>query len=108
VAGEIRFLHRVKVLTPNGAPLRLDAVEKSPPKAREMKFGRGPSKFAGLSCDPVADLRGAKLPHRVRRAAKLRFFRVFKLLNAAKAETNDGAPVRTLAAGAHDRWMRRL
>lgn len=100
---EIIPLHRVKVVCTRAPHGRFGAVEKSPPKARELRAGRPAARVASIQCDVLCGLQ--KLPHRARRARKLRLFRVFKLFGDLKAAAPE-VPYR--AVGERLRRMRRM
>ncbi len=73
-------LHRVKTISAGELAERFPSVEKSPPKARELRPSRPASRMAGREEDALAGVTVAKFAQRARRHAKLRFFRIFKLI----------------------------
>lgn len=99
-------LNRVKLLEAQPPHPRLLPVERTPPKGREMRLCRAPSRIGGTERDV---LEGLPVPmRRAPRARKLRLFRSFKLFNDLKTETRH---VLTRPLGDRLRrigWMRRL
>jgi hypothetical protein len=73
-------LIRVKTIAAMALAERFPSVEKSPPKARELRPSRPASRIAGREADALAGFSASKFVQRVRRNAKLRFFRIFKLI----------------------------
>ncbi len=73
-------LHRVKTIAAGELAGRFPSVEKSPPKARELRPSRPASRMAGREEDALAGFSASKFVQRARRNAKLRFFRIFKLI----------------------------
>jgi len=88
---EVIPLHRVKTIAAGELAERFPSVEKSPPKAHELRASRPPSRIAGRERDALDGIGAAKFAQRARRHAKLRFFRIFKLLSQLKLEAA-GAP----------------
>jgi len=106
--GDLISLFRWKALGPPALRERFDRQEKAPPKAHDLRAARPDSRMAGRVLDPMAHLGALKDGTPPRRRAKLRFFRVFKLLEGVKADPSE-APVRELDAGFRAlRWQRRL
>lgn len=100
-------LFRVKTLAFVGVPLRLAAVEKWPLRAAQLKHASPRWRLASAG-DPLAGLGDGKFARRARRGAKLRLFRVFKLIGALKRDVaapsyrDVGERLRA------QRWLRRL
>jgi hypothetical protein len=109
--GEIISIYRIKTFATTAAlEARFAQVEKVPPKARELRGSRPESKFAGHETDAAAGF-GSKFAYRLRKNAKLRFFRVFKLLDEQKAAPDEAeaSQYRSVAERIQRiRWMRRL
>jgi hypothetical protein len=82
--GDIIPLNRVKLVERAGVDPRRLPVEKWPEKARELRAARPHGRIAGRELDVTSGLNAIKIAHRVRHAAKLRFFRSFKLLTPIK------------------------
>lgn len=105
-------IRRVKVIATAALAARFlgpDGVDKAPPKARELRSGRPPSRFAGRELDVLAGAPTAKPAARARRHGKLRLFRVFKLFDALKGEETAAEGYRPIADRLRlQRWMRRL
>ncbi len=109
MAAEIIPLYRVKTIAYEADDKRFELLEKAPPKGLEAMNVRPPSKFAGRELDALQGTAQAKFAHRSCKSSKLRFFRVFKLLTAAKREELAEARYRPLAERLRlQRWMRRL
>jgi hypothetical protein len=102
----------VKTISLEGLRARFESVEKSPPKARELRAARPPSRIEGREQDALADTARVKFAQRSRKNAKLRFFRIFKLFPTLKLEEtprSDDARFRPIAERLRlQRWMRRL
>jgi hypothetical protein len=97
VAGDLIPFLRVKLLERRDLPARLAPVEKVPPKGRELRAARPPSRIAGLQVDGVALLAGYKLAHRIKRAPKMRLFRSFKLFTGMKRQPSPLGGLRSAA-----------
>ena len=109
--GEIISIYRVKTIATAALAVRFATVEKVPPKARELRARRPESRFAGHEMDAAAGFGQVKFAYRLRKSAKLRFFRVFKLLDEQKAAPGEveASQYRSVAERIRRiRWMRRL
>jgi hypothetical protein len=102
-------LYRVKTIAARDLADRFRLVEKTPPKALEFRRGHRTPRFAGHELEAIAGVSTVKFTHRLRRSAKLRLFRVFKLM---LRDLKDGPAVDTYRPVAERlreaRWMRRL
>jgi hypothetical protein len=92
MAAEVIPLRRVKWIDAGAIAPRLLPVAKTPPKSRELRAERPPLRWAGCELDGVSLLGGLTPSHRTCRASKLRLFRLFKLLDAAKRASPAVAP----------------
>jgi hypothetical protein len=79
-------LRRIKWIDVVDLAARFVSVEKSPPKERELRCSRPPSRIAGREQDALAALAVVKFAQRARRNAKLRLFRIFKLFTQLKRD----------------------
>jgi hypothetical protein len=105
--GELIPLFRLKVLDPHH-PERWAVHDKAPAKARDLRSNRPAGRVASREADAVGPLAALKDHAAPRRRAKLRFFRMFKLLSGAKEEPAP-APLRELdESWRRTHWMRRL
>jgi len=82
MAGEVVPLNRLKLIEDRVADPRRLPLDKWPPKT--LRVCRPHGRMAGREVDVTAGLQTAKIQHRVRHAAKLRFFRAFKLIQEHK------------------------
>jgi hypothetical protein len=88
---EVIPLLRARAILPKRIALyelarRFACAEKGPPKHAELRrTERATSRVAGRERDPLAGIPLAKYAPRVRRVAKLRLFRVWKLFQELKA-----------------------
>lgn len=105
MAGDIVTIHKFKQLPARPPAERLLPVEKWPARALLQRRAEPDPKFAETDRAWLSSLPGAKLPHRVRMNVKLRFFRVFKLIEA-KAEAQPETLFRERPS--LTRWKRRL
>jgi hypothetical protein len=105
VADVIPF-RRIKCILIEALATRFATVEKSPPKAREFRAARPPSRIAGRELDALYRLHSFKFVVRARKSPKLRLFRIFKLLGQLKSPIAAPAAYRPVAERLH--LMRRL
>jgi hypothetical protein len=98
----------VKTIVAAALAARFPSVEKAPPKTRELRPGRPIWRIAGRELDALSGIHAVKFAQRVRRNAKLRMFRVFKLFGEIKQDPRVAAyrPVAERLRTA--RWMLRL
>jgi|SRR6478609_3648101 hypothetical protein len=89
MAGQVVPLNRVKLIEGRAIDARRLPVDKWPPKT--LRACRPQGRMAGREVDVTAGLQAIKIQHRVRHAAKLRFFRRFKLIQDLKP-TEPAAP----------------
>ena len=82
-------------------PLRFQAVEKAPDKCREARPSRPVARREAARLQPISERTGVveKVALRVRRAGKLRLFRMWKMFGKHRdeAEESVAAVVRPLA-----------
>jgi hypothetical protein len=82
MAGEVVPLNRLKLIEGRTVDPRRLPLDKWPPKTLRACRPRG--RMVGREVDVTAGLQSVKIQHRVRHAAKLRFFRRFKLIQDLK------------------------
>jgi hypothetical protein len=100
-------LHRIKMIVAEALAARFGSVEKAPPKERELRAARPRWRIAGRELDPLLGFSASKFVQRARRHAKLRLFRMWKLVDDLKVQP--AAAFRPVAERVRvARWMLRL
>ncbi len=83
---EIIPLRRIKLILADALAERFGPVEKAPSKRTELRYARPlPSRIAGRERDALGGIAPSKFAARLRKNAKLRLFRIFKLLDQFKS-----------------------
>jgi hypothetical protein len=90
-------LRRIKMIVVDALAERFGPVEKAPPKRTEFRDARPVSRIAGRQRDALGGMAPSKFAARVRKNAKLRLFRIFKLLGDLKSAAAAPATYRAVA-----------
>ena len=102
-------LGRLRQIATETLAARFGWIEKTPPKARELRE-KPAARVAGREHDVLGGLPAGKFARHLRRNAKLRLFRLWKLVQEPqKRALADDGPLRPLAERLRAiGWMRRL
>lgn len=100
-------LHRIKTIFTRALAARFGFVEKTPPKTIELR-AKPMGRIGGRTESALGGMQLSKFAQRARRNAKLRLFRMFKLVGDLKVQPAASAfrPVAERLRVA--RWMMRL